>query len=157
MKCPLPKVHLALKISLLQSLKQQFLDEDILFLPKMSDIVELQQDGKNAPPPLPPKTYKDGTKVPPRPPKTNKKEGLLLPAPSKANQEDATVPPLPPKAKQREAVLPPHPSKTSQQDIALVPCSSKNKLGAYHFTSTVRGNSIGILVRICCKRPPLPK
>ena len=74
-----------------------FLEEDILVLPKLSEMVELQQDGKNAPPPLPPKTYKDGTKVPPRPPKTNKTEGLLLPALPKANQENATVPPLPPK------------------------------------------------------------
>jgi len=105
--------------------QQQFSNQDILFLPKMSDIVELQQDGKNAPPPLPPKTYKDGTKVPPRPPKTNKKEGLLLPAPSKQNQEDATVPPLSPKAKQSDAVLPPHSSKTSEEDTTLVPCSSK--------------------------------
>ena len=74
--------------------QQHFLVEDILFLPKM---VEVQQDGKNAPPPLPSKTCKDGTKVPPHPPKTNKKEGLLLPALPKANQEGATVPPLPPK------------------------------------------------------------
>ena len=74
--------------------QQQFSDEDILFLPKM---IELQQDSKNAPPPLPPKTYKDGTKVPPRPPKTDKKESVLLPALPKANQEGATVPPLPPK------------------------------------------------------------
>ena len=126
---------------------QQFSDEDILLLPKLSENVELQQDGRNTTPPFPPKqdatipqpspkVNKEDTTVPPLPPKTNKKEGDLQPPSPEVNQEDTTVPPLPP--------------KTNEEDSTLASCSSTaNQEHMTLYTTTVRSICIEILLWIC--------
>ena len=57
---------------------QQFLNEDILLFPQLTENVEIQQDGRDVPPPLPTKP--------------SLKNNTAPPLTSKANQEDTTLP-----------------------------------------------------------------
>ena len=125
---------------------QQFSVDDILLLPKLSESYKLQQNGIDAPPPLPlktiqediaaptliPKTYNENSTVLPLPlktkqkvdgpsphhPKTNKK-AASLPAPPMVNQKDTTLPPCPPKAIEDGTTITSHTPNESHEGTAL--------------------------------------
>ena len=111
---------------------QQFSVDDILLLPKLSESYKLQQNGIDAPPPLPlktiqedvtastltPKTYNENTPVLPLPNKTNKK-AASLPAPPTVNQKDTTLLPCPPKANEDGTTIPSHTPNEIHEGTAL--------------------------------------
>ena len=104
---------------------QQFSHEDILLLPKLSESMELQEDGRDTPPPQPPKISEEDMALPPLPPKMNEEDMDLPPLPPKMNEEDMALPPLPPKTDLEETTVPPLPPKTMKKDGVLPPHPSK--------------------------------
>ena len=97
---------------------QKFSGDDILLLPKLSESYKLQQDGRDAPPLLTPKTNQEDTTASPCTPKKYSEDTTVLPLPSKTKQNNGGPPPRHPKTSEKAASLP-TPPLVNQKNTTL--------------------------------------
>ena len=103
---------------------QQFSVDDILLLPKLSESYKLQQNCRDAPPPLPLKTIQEDIAVPTLTSKTYNENTAVLPLPLRTKQKDDGPAPHHPKTDKKDASLP-APPMVNQKDTTLPPCPPK--------------------------------
>ena len=110
MKHLIPRVHLTLPKTPPPPIPpQQFSVDAILLLPKLSESYNLQQNGRDAPLPLPLKTIQENITAPTLTPKTYNENTTVLPLPLKTKQEDDGPSPHHPKTNKKAASMPASP------------------------------------------------